>query len=509
MSDEDRIPSDEGAPLLGSRPRLSHRRLTSAVSIRNIHIPKAHSKTTIVNLLSLVILLACTATGFLQLPQAQIIEDVICHEYYDKLKSLDTPIDEELCKVESISAELAFVLAITSTLSAVVGLVTTFPWSVVADRIGRKPVLSLSLVGLTLGTLWTTTVLWFRTIFPIRLVWLECVGQVIGGGIAITMSLLFSMVADSTNEDERAVMFVRLHVASLAGNMLSPSISSLLMAHYGPWPSMLIGIGFLASSAVVVLFVPETLQVKSSEPASGSEDCADQTSRLPQMLARLKDSVAFIRSPSLVCLLITCLVGMPVAFSTNTFMPVFMSKRYGIKLLQGGYVQSAFGIVQMVVLFAVVPLVSRALMRSTGKFRPVDEHHRDIIIARWSAGVSLFAAVAMGVAPTLSAFLFGLVLLALGSALFSFINSLMSLYVDPKHRSRLFGLVGMVQILGQIYAQPMLAELFALGMKLGGEWIGLPYFGLALLLALVTGLLLFVRVSPKMKRADSLEEAHI
>lgn len=134
MSDEDRTSSNEASPLLGSRP--GHRRFASVASLKSIHVPQAHDKTTIVNLLCLIVLLASSAGGFLQIPQARLIEDVLCHEYYDRAQSLEVPIDEKLCKVESIQSELAYILAITSALSAGLGLVATFPWSLVADRYG-------------------------------------------------------------------------------------------------------------------------------------------------------------------------------------------------------------------------------------------------------------------------------------------------------------------------------------------------------------------------------------
>ncbi|KAJ4397730.1 hypothetical protein N0V93_001965 [Gnomoniopsis smithogilvyi] len=504
MPDEDRISSDEASPLLGSRP--GHRRFASVASLKSIHVPQVHKKSTIINLICLTILLASSSGGFLQIPQARLIEDVLCHEYYDSAKSLDVPIDEQLCKAESIQGDLAYIIAITSALSAGVGFAATFPWSLVADKVGRKPVLSLCLAGLTLGALWTTLVLWFRNIFPVRLVWLESVGQLIGGGTPVAMGLLFSMTTDATNEEERGMMFLRIHIASVCGNLVAPTLSSFLMSRYGPWPPTWIGLGCIASSVVVVMFIPETLHVKPQVTESEDEDVPDQKSRLSQVLDRLRDSLSIIKAPSLVLLLIISLFGMPVTLSTGSFMPVFMSKRYDTKLYQGGYVQTALGAAQIVHSLVILPWISRAIMQST-KLRPDDEHHRDLSIARWSAGITMAAAFILGLAPTLAAFLFGLFILSLGTGLFSLVRSLMSLYVDPVHRSRLFGLVGMVEIVGQIYAQPMLAELFKIGMRLGGEWIGLPYFGLSILVAIVTGLLLFVKVTPAVKSQAATGDA--
>lgn len=132
MTSEGRPSTDEASPLLGNRP--GHRRFASVASIKSIHIPQVHKKSTIINLICLTVLLASGAGGLLMIPQARLIEDVLCHDYYNRAQSLDVPIDEKLCKAEWIQAELAYIMAITSALSAGLGLVATFPWSLVADR---------------------------------------------------------------------------------------------------------------------------------------------------------------------------------------------------------------------------------------------------------------------------------------------------------------------------------------------------------------------------------------
>lgn len=292
------------------------------------------------------------------------------------------------------------------------------------------------------------------------------------------------------------------HMASVFGNLMAPSISSFMMARWGPWPPAMVGIGLITLSAAAVLFVPETLQSRQASSYNpDQDDTPRQKSGASHYLDQFKESLSILRSPSLILLLLTCLGTMPLFFSTTSFMAIFLSKRYHLRLFQGGYVQSAFGVAQMVQTLLFLPWLSRRLMQSTTppRLRPADEHHRDLSIARWSAGIGAFAALVLGLAPTLPGFVVGLALLAIGSGCSSLLRSLMSLYVDPQHRSRLFGLVGMVEIVGTICAQPMLAGLFSLGMQLGGGWIGLPYFGLTVLVTMVTALLLFVRVPRKVE----------
>lgn len=298
------------------------------------------------------------------------------------------------------------------------------------------------------------------------------------------------------------------HMASVFGNLVAPSISAFMMARLGPWPPAMVGIGCIILAAVVVLFFPETLQSKqASSYHPEGDDASPQKPWFSHYVAQMKESISILRSPSLILLLITCLGTQPLMLSTASFMSIFLSKRYHLKLFQSGYIQSGFGVAQMVQTLLFLPWLSRRLMQSTTspRLRPVDEHHRDLSIARWSAGICAFAAFVLGLAPTLAGFVLGLALLAMGSGSTSLLRSLMSLYVDPEHRSRLFGLVGMVEIVGQICVQPMLAGLFSLGLQLGGEWIGLPYFGVMILVTMVTTLLLFVRV-PKRVEDPAVED---
>lgn len=82
-------------------------------------------------------LLASASGGFLAIPTTRLIEDVLCREYYSELNiDLDrgAPIDEGLCKTESIQSNLSFILAIQSAAIATVSLLAAFPWSLAADR---------------------------------------------------------------------------------------------------------------------------------------------------------------------------------------------------------------------------------------------------------------------------------------------------------------------------------------------------------------------------------------
>ena len=60
---------------------------------------------------------------------------------------------------------------------------------------------------MALGFVIQLTVLYFRNIFPTRLVWLSAASIALGGGNAVLVAIIQSIVTDATSEQERSVSF--------------------------------------------------------------------------------------------------------------------------------------------------------------------------------------------------------------------------------------------------------------------------------------------------------------
>lgn len=476
------------------RDNLSISSITSSVS--TIIVPKPHKNASVTNLLYFITFIASYSGGFIELPLTRLIEDLICHDYYH-VESATEPIDESLCKEDSIQKQLAYLLAVQSTLYSIVAFVAAFPWGLAADKIGRKPIVAVAMAGLLVGALIELAVVYWNNIFPITAIWASAAGQLIGGGNGVLIAVVLSMIADTTNEEDRAIAFLRTHVASLCGNLLSPSLAGFVMERAGPWVPPLIGIGLFFLGGIAFFFLPETRARKDpSQEAHDETGTPFSNSMIAQIFGQFLDSLSILTSPSLILLLLTALCSMPVMDSTLQFLNQFVSKRYEIKIAQTGYVQSTYGVASIVMTLFILPWISNLLINpaTPARYRAKDEQYRDLSLARWSYAVLFLGALTLGLSPTLSGFVLGLILMAVGSGFGSLSKSLMSIYVDPAHRSRLFSLVGMVEVLGSVFSQPLLAGLFSLGLRWHGAWIGLPYLGLAALIALSGSLLLFVRI---------------
>jgi hypothetical protein len=95
-------------------------------------------------------------------PLMRIMEDIICRRYYESALNagidLSLPIPEKDCKGPVVQSELAMVRGWDATFSCIPGLLLAVPYGVIADKFGRKLVLTLGLLGAVLSVVWGITV---------------------------------------------------------------------------------------------------------------------------------------------------------------------------------------------------------------------------------------------------------------------------------------------------------------------------------------------------------------
>jgi DHA1 family tetracycline resistance protein-like MFS transporter len=122
-------------------------------------------------------------------------------------------------------------------------------WGRLSDRIGRKPVLIMSLVGTALASLATGLA---------GSIWLLFVARIIDGGSGGSLGVAHAAVTDIAEPAERPRLFGLLGAAFGVGFVAGPALASLA-ALGGPRLPFLIAAGIAAANAVAaVVRLPET-----------------------------------------------------------------------------------------------------------------------------------------------------------------------------------------------------------------------------------------------------------
>jgi MFS family permease len=135
-------------------------------------------------------------------PQIQILESLICERHRSGL--LNQPA-KSFCKSPQVQGELVLLTGWKDTFDQIPSIVLALPYGYAADRIGRKPVLLLSVTGLILEELTIRLIFWWNDVLPLHAIWFTPFFQTLGGGPQIATSMAYAMVTDIVPSSDRWV----------------------------------------------------------------------------------------------------------------------------------------------------------------------------------------------------------------------------------------------------------------------------------------------------------------
>ena len=295
----------------------------------------------------------------------------------------------------------------------------------VSDRVGRRPVLWISLLGSALGYLVMA--------LTMRLEWVilaRVVDGVTGGNIAVAQAAM----ADGSKPEERSKVLGMIGAAFGLGFVLGPALAgilagsalgvSLLQNHGWHLPFLVAaGLSFLAS-LLVILWLPETLTPDLRAKAQAREGRGHALA----MALRAKGM------PQLLLIALLAMSGFAMMEGTFSLMA---AARFGFGQKQMGWLFAFVGI--------LIVLYQGGLVRVVAKRVPERA-------AIWS-GLA-FMALALFLLPRLGwkwPFLLILIPLAWGNGMnTTATQALASRLTPPEHQGSLFGALGAIQGLGRI-----------------------------------------------------------
>ena len=119
---------------------------------------------------------------------------------------------------------------------------------------------------------------------------------------------------------------------------------------------------------------------------------------------------------------------------------------------------------------------------------------KDLYLARasqvlWTIGWTLF-----GLSPTIPFAAVSLATAALGQGMPILTRSFLTPLLPSHHIARAYSIISLAETIGNMLGSPALAEIFTLGLSLGGMWVGLRFFFVGLVSAAFTVIMFAVRL---------------
>lgn len=154
-----------------------------------------------------IILFVETGNAMTSGPGTRIFEGIACRNFYDKNEPAkigpDNQVPEEECKGPEVQGEIAIIKGYLELFDGVASILLALPYGLLADRIGRKPTILLSIPGFVLNIVMQGCVLWFSDTIPLRAIWFSSLSWLFGGGLVVAAAVVWTMMTDVTTEAQR------------------------------------------------------------------------------------------------------------------------------------------------------------------------------------------------------------------------------------------------------------------------------------------------------------------
>ncbi|KAF2868247.1 major facilitator superfamily domain-containing protein [Massariosphaeria phaeospora] len=477
---------EEGAPLIS--PTLSESPFAPPL------VPKKKKPwIVLIGVIYLLVAIIDVGAYLAEAPKTRVFEANLCIRYYETHDPSkigpDGTVAEHLCKEDEIQQKLAMIFGWQDMFDAIPGILLAVPFGLLADRVGRKWVFAASLMGLQFQLAWVLLISYFRSL-PLQLTWLSSVFLAMGGGPMVATAIGMTMVSDIVPPEKRTSVFLYLTASVLVAELLAPILAARLMEK-GDYIPLLLALAIQQLGIFLAMLFPETLHMRDlPEPKDADDESIELQTKhhgygFQAQMYHLKDAFAFLRSDYTLGLVVLTFLGNRLGRQSITLLIRYASKRYGWEIKKAAYLTSFRAATNLVALTVFVPLVNIILLK---RLR-IAAHWADLWIARVSIALTTVSFLIMGVSAYPALLILGLLIYNLGTGYNAAMRST-SIHVVGGQSSpnigRLMSLIAIVESIGSMFGGPLINAMFQMGIERGGMWLGLPFFGAALVFAGMT-----------------------
>lgn len=290
----------------------------------------------------------------------------------------------------------------------------------------------------------------------------------------------------------RANAFLYGACAVFLAELIAPTVTSIIMLR-SPWASYITGMCVLALGMVSASFISETLHTKNTSESeaqdpstesglntASSESVADYFTSLKSLvrdgLKRVYESTSVLHSPPVMLLFIPFITS-PFGRQAMDLSIRYISKRFQWRLSQTNFLLTLRALVNIILFAGIIPGLSHILMERLH----YSSKEKDLALARLSVSLLVLGSLFIAFGSTIDFTILGIIIITLGTGFITLVRSLITTLVDKEHVGRLYAAVAVVETFTSLIASPTLATLYAIGLKWKGPWLGLPFFGAAVI----------------------------
>ncbi|KAK9247606.1 major facilitator superfamily domain-containing protein [Lipomyces tetrasporus] len=447
-------------------------------------------------------------------PKINIILTLVCREYYakqqgmlepavalwaerlagsDVVRAFDGDVDE-ICQVAKVHATASTVTMWVGLLTGLLGTFTSAWLGALSDRIGRRPVLMIGVLGPFLADLTIIIAARWSNLKSYNLYFLAAFFDGGTGSYILVVAMCHSYATDCTPPgNKRAAAFGLFHGVLFGGMAIGPTIASFMVSRTGNaltffYVGLLLQIVFFL---LVVFVIPESLsQARMLQARSAyrqqqrlAQHIADRPLTFRTFVRRINflrplgafwpnDGTKLVIKRNMVILAI-----MDALCVGNTMGEIMAGLMYAEFMfhwtsVETGYYITTVGFTRIVLLFILLPNILRALKayvdgyrRRSGTYLPENKifgaTDTDIMLIRGSAGIALLAYAGFMLTNEPALFLVCGATGALSGALAPTMEAAISKHVPRQNTGMILGAVALMHSIARVVAPTIYLSIYS------------------------------------------------
>ncbi|KAF2107220.1 tetracycline-efflux transporter-like protein [Lophiotrema nucula] len=419
-------------------------------------------------------LLFSLAFGGIVVPKLNLINDLICNNYYAD-KTLHGPLDDpsqlvDRCQNDAVSAEVSLYMLYANLCSGLLAAITSPKLGALSDRYGRRKLLVVTTCGVLVGEIITIIAAKYPETVDVNWILVGYAADGICGSFILGMALAHSYATDCTPPQKRNVAFSYFHACLFTGIAVGPIISGKIIQATGSVLLVFyIALGFhIFFIAFLIFVVPESLS-KSRQEASREKyrreqerlgPAADWINQLRSLNLLEPLKILYPTGPgsspavrrNLILLAATDTIVFSVAMGAMGVIIIYMRRQFGWHDWESSKFVSIVNCSRVLSLLVVLPLVTRLVRGKEGTKHQKNSGSDtfDLMIIRFAILFDMLGFLGYSLTRNGNLFIVSGAIAAIGGIGSPALGSALTKHVPPDRVGQLLGATGLLHAIARV-----------------------------------------------------------